>query len=56
MGFAEVFLERKKEVSGKMGTVREKLGKEGFEMTLQCIYDLLGRRGYKPQMLVIKNK
>lgn len=32
-----------------MGTVREKIGNEGFEITLQCIYDLLSGRGYKTQ-------
>lgn len=32
-----------------MGTVREKIGKEGFEITLRCIYDLLSQRGYKTQ-------
>lgn len=32
-----------------MGRVGEKIGKEGFEITFQCIYNLLSRRGYKTQ-------
>jgi len=45
LDFVEVFLEGKEEISGKMGTVREKIGKEGFEITHQYIYDSLSRRG-----------
>lgn len=41
------FLKRKEEISGKMGTVREKIGKEGFEITLQCVYEFLSRTRYK---------
>lgn len=43
------FLKRKEAIGSKMGTVREKIGKEGFEITLRCIYDLLSQRGYKTQ-------
>lgn len=39
----------KQEVSSKMGTEGEKIVKEISEITLQSIYDLLSRRGYKTQ-------
>lgn len=32
-----------------MGTVKEKISKEGFEITLQHIFNLLSGRGYKTQ-------
>lgn len=47
--FVEFCFKMKSEHQGQMGTAREKISKEGFEITLQHIYNSLSGRGYKTQ-------